>query len=270
MADTPDRILERVRKLLALGNNEAAAEGERDNALRMAHKLLVMHNLQLADVELAGTAGNEARGEQVVDLEAYPWARTICHAIAKLFFCSYYFQRPVSGKKGRHYFVGKLSNSTTASELAVFVVRSVLKESVRLYRSGTSPEACAFDKGAAQRIWQRCYMLRKEAEEAEKAQQQPKPGFVAEGGIGDDGEPLGAVAGPAPSASRALVLASLYESEEKANQQWIDDNVGALKKSASRERDTGHRSAYAAGSSFGSKVNLTPSIGQGKKAPALR
>lgn len=43
-------ILEKVKKLLALAGNAGATEGERDNALRMAHGLLAKHNLDMADL----------------------------------------------------------------------------------------------------------------------------------------------------------------------------------------------------------------------------
>ncbi len=51
MTTDNEKVLDKVRKLLALANNEAASEGERDNAMRMAHKLLTMHQLEMADVD---------------------------------------------------------------------------------------------------------------------------------------------------------------------------------------------------------------------------
>ena len=46
-----EKILDKVKKLLAVANNEAATEGERDNALRMAHNMLAKHNLAMADLD---------------------------------------------------------------------------------------------------------------------------------------------------------------------------------------------------------------------------
>jgi hypothetical protein len=43
-------ILEKVKKLLALANDKGATEGERDNALRMAHGMLAKHNLDMSDL----------------------------------------------------------------------------------------------------------------------------------------------------------------------------------------------------------------------------
>ena len=47
--DERNKILARVRKLLNLANNAAATEGERDNAMRMAHATLAKYNLSLAE-----------------------------------------------------------------------------------------------------------------------------------------------------------------------------------------------------------------------------
>lgn len=56
------RVLARVRKMMALANDDAAAsDGERDNALRMAHATLLKHNLTMAAAEEAGATAEEAR-----------------------------------------------------------------------------------------------------------------------------------------------------------------------------------------------------------------
>lgn len=55
------KILGRIRKMLALANNEGASEGERDNALRMAHATLAKYNLDMAEVESSGKPQQEAR-----------------------------------------------------------------------------------------------------------------------------------------------------------------------------------------------------------------
>ena len=50
------RALARVRKMLALANDAAATEGERENALRMAHATLAKYNLELAEAVERGDA----------------------------------------------------------------------------------------------------------------------------------------------------------------------------------------------------------------------
>lgn len=78
MADE-DRILERVRKMLALANDEAATEGERDNALRMAHNLLMKHQLSMEDVENHAKDKDDPRGHFKGDGWSMPWCLQGAH-----------------------------------------------------------------------------------------------------------------------------------------------------------------------------------------------
>lgn len=238
MADN-DRVINRIRKLMALANDKAATDGERDNALRMAYATLAKHNLSMTDVG-DGLASQEERNETAAEEVVYPWARTIAHAVGKLFFCSYYFQRPLRGKKGKHCFVGRVSNSATAAELTSYIIRSVSRESARLFGSATSPSAVDFDKGVAARIWQRCAELRRAAEAANKAEAVATPGT-------------------------ALVLASLYESEQQANDAWLKAAGTTLTFRKRTEHDARPTSAYAAGKNFGDKVHLGASLGNSER-----
>lgn len=250
-----DKIIDRVRKMLALANNAAATEGERDNAMRMAHNLLAKHNLDLADV--GSTQPEEKRIEQVARMSVYPWARGIAHSIAGLFFCEYYFSRG-SGKTAHHYFVGKTSNAITAQEISQYVLDSVFKELRQRFGSDTSPTARGFATGVETAIRIRCAKLRREAEEASAA---PKP---AAGGFVMTAEDGTATPGPAaPQAGTALVLASVYKNEQEANKAWIAEHVKDLKVAKDRTKDVGY-SAHAAGVAHGNTISLHGQIGASK------
>ena len=56
----PNPIIEKIKKLLALAADSGATEGERDNAIRMAHGLLAKHNLDMAQV----TASQQIEGRE--------------------------------------------------------------------------------------------------------------------------------------------------------------------------------------------------------------
>lgn len=227
-----DRIIERVRKMLALANDAAASEGERDNAMRMAYNLLAKHNLDIADV--GSTQPQEVREQQVARMSVYPWARGIAHSIAGLFFCSYYFSRG-SGKLAHHYFVGKQSNAIAANEMSQYIIASVFKELRQRFGSETSPEARSFAVGVETALRRRCRELREAAEREAK-------------GV---------------SSGRELVLASLYEQERKANDQWIADNVGGLKTQPDRTKGV-HGDAYRAGKAHGDSISLAPQVGHAR------
>lgn len=237
---TQDRVLDRVRKMLALANDAAATEGERDNAMRMAYATLAKHNLDMADVGSNQT--QEVREEQMSRMSAYPWARAIAHSVAGLFFCSYYYAR-AGGASAHHYFVGRQSNAITANEMAQYIISSVFKELRQRFPSQTAPQARAFATGVADALRVRCYRLRKEAEQASQ---------VAQAGTG-----------------RELVLASLYDQEQKANQAWMDANVGELV----TQKDRSHAasgSAYNAGISHGKSISLNNQIGTAANSKTLK
>lgn len=109
-----DVVLSRVRKMLALANDAAVSEGERDNALRMAHATLAKYNLSLSEAETAGADADESRvSDSAAETIGHAWLRTIFYAVAQLYFCKYYTAR-LNGQKVRHYFIGRESNTTTA------------------------------------------------------------------------------------------------------------------------------------------------------------
>jgi hypothetical protein len=150
-----ERILEKVRKLLAMANHENANETERDTALRQAHALLTKHGLDMVSVENHQREKVDPRGEFVHEDWSIPWTRTVRVAIAKLFMCKYFYGEKINGTRQRHYFVGRESNATTAEYMSVFVVGAILKEGRSRYGHNLCPETRAFGEGAAHRLNQR-------------------------------------------------------------------------------------------------------------------
>lgn len=251
MTDEEGKINDRIRKLLAMGNDTGGNEQERETALRRAYALMTKHNLTQADI--GSGQSQEKREEQVARLSVYPWARGIAHSLATLFFCSYYFQRG-AGKLANHSFVGRQSNAVTASEMSTYIIAGVFKELRARFGTETSPTARNFATGVETAIRMRCNALRREAEEAEKAAAAPKAGAVMEC---EDGSTL-ALAGPATGT--ALVLASLYASERTDNDAWIAEHIGKLATSADRTKGVGGN-AYAAGKAHGSTISLNRQVG---------
>ena len=235
MSDDLDRVMARIRKMLALTNDAAATEGERDTAMRMVQATLAKHNLDLANVEASGGAAGEARHEDKLEVRGSPWVRRVAHGVGKLFFCKYYYQKG-RGKSDTHCFVGRLSNTQTAKEMLPWLVKALRAEAYRL-----APKDGAFRttflKAAAQRIFDRCEALIKEP--------------VAE-----------AVPGT------AVVLASYYRTEMDANLAFLKDQGTKLSTKISRERHVG-LAGYAEGTAFGSSINLSRQLSGGSKPRRL-
>ena len=226
--DTNDKVLARVRKMLAPANNAAATEGERDNAMRMAHALLAKHNLSMAEAEASGGT-EEQRGAYATKDRTSPWRRDVAHAVAGLYFCTYYFIRKGSNEC-QHTFFGRESNTVTAAEMAAYVIASIAKEGKAQQRAKGAPAAfyTSFVKGAAMRVAQRCAAIRAEAERVSSA---------------------------APATGTSLVLASLYAQERQKNEVALAELGMRLKATKRRDRDTGS-SGFREGMSYGDRVGL--------------
>lgn len=235
------RILSRVRKMMNLAGNAGATEGERDNALRMAHATLAKYNLELvAETAATGKANaGEAREQQQHHFMGYPWARSVAMSAANLFFCMYYYATIKGTANVQHNFIGRHSNVVTAHEMARYLVESIHREA-RAYQRATYPhqqsQYTGFATGAAHKIYARCTALRANSE---------KPVVITTGSI-----------------DRSMSLAVVYQDEDAANKQFLTTVAVKLqtKKDRSRVRD---QNARAAGSAYGDKLSLNRQVKHG-------
>jgi len=236
-----DKILSKVRKMLALANDVNASEGERDNALRMAHNTLAKYNLSLSDAEAAGnTSESEKRVDEFLETRNSPWMRRTAHGIGELFFCKYFFVAMRDGKV-KHYFVGRLSNVVTAKEISDYVIKSIMREANTKKKLAYDPHAfwLNFAKGAADAVYNRCKELRLAAERESSE----------------------------VSTGTSLVLASVYRTELEANSAYLRDVLNVtLKSRPSRERGAGD--GYHSGKEFGNGIPLHRQVGGHGKAVA--
>lgn len=237
MSESPEtaRILERVRKMLALARDKGATEGERDNAMRMAHATLAKYNLDLAAVESheggKPKKGPEARTDHSATFYGRPWARQVANSIAELCFCSYIYVGATKAKDTRHYFIGSHANATTAALLAEYVVESVAKEGHRAQRAAGAGNGYfrSFCWGAALTIRERCHSLREAAEK-------PQPN-------GD---------------GKALVLASVYATEADANRQYLAQRFPRTRPGNRGQAFGAH--GMAEGQAYGARINLNRQV----------
>lgn len=225
-----DKIIAKIKKLLAVANGNAeGGDHERDTAMKMALKMLAKHNLEMGDVS---DVAKEQRGEQKCWHHMCPWRREAAGAIARMFFCQfYYFPSRDTRQKHQFVFVGLESNAITAMEMANWVIKSVEKEAnrTRKARNETTKFETSFMNAAAIRINWRTFDMQKEAEQE-----------VYTGGS-------------------ALVLANFYETEKKENQLYIEKTVGPVKvkKHNLKNHDEAGRQA---GDAYGKSIQLNNQI----------
>lgn len=134
------RIIDKVKKLLALGTNQGASEGERDNAMRMAHALLARHNLTAMDL-----VEKSDRIKELFTVWNDKYQTQLAAACAELFFCVVYTQK--GGPKDKQVvFIGRKDNVLTAIHMTQYLIKSVNSEASRLKMGNL------FKNGAANQI----------------------------------------------------------------------------------------------------------------------
>lgn len=156
-----DKIAKRVRKIMALANNNPN-EAERDVALRHAANLLAKYNLDMSTIENA--PGVDDVGETMPPLCTEKWAMHIVQGICKLYYCQCFISSTESKKQS--VIVGTKANTAIAGEMAYWAIESVRKESNRQFKNAT--ERRSFRLGAAIRLYHRAMEIVKEEETREK------------------------------------------------------------------------------------------------------
>lgn len=229
------RIIERIKKMLALANDLSATEGERDNALRMAYATMAKYNID--EAALDASQKHDARINFESQSFSWRWARQVNMIIGRLFFCKYYSGRNINGTQCMHHFIGKESNAMTAAVMADWIVKSILKEARGIYKQNTSPGARSFALGAMEILSTRVDEIITKAEAA------------------NAGEP-----------GTGLALINIRKAETEANEAFVNDSGVKLKTGVRRSSNI-KTSAYNAGKEYGHSINLSPQLGgsvQGK------
>lgn len=224
-----EKVLDKVRKLLAMANDERGNEHEREQALRMAHNMLTKYGLDMSDVDRAIRDKEDPRGRFDSEGWSMRWSLQIRNSIAKLFMCRYFYGRKINGTRCEHSFVGRESNAVTAMYISDYVINSILKEGRRLYKHNLSPETRAFAVGCADRIRERVLDMIKE-KGAELA------------GTGKD-----------------LVLRDMAKSEDEANAAFLEEMGTRLVSKKARQSSVNIK-AYGAGKEYGGKIGLNVQV----------
>lgn len=225
-----EKVLDKIRKLLAMANDERGNDHEREQALRMAHKLLTAHQLDLLDIEKHIRDKEDPRDRFDCEGWSMRWTMHLRKAIAELFMCEYFYGSKINGTRCHHSFVGRSNNAITAMYISDYVIASILKEGRRLYRHNLSPETRAFALGCLHRIQERISVMIKEQRQ-ELA------------GTGKD-----------------LAIIDLAKAEAEANDFFIKAAGIELVNRADRTKKDVDIRAYGAGKSYGDKIGLNVQV----------
>jgi hypothetical protein len=131
-----DKIMSRITKMLRLAADPGAAEGEKENALRMAHKLISKYNLdinRLSDNN-GRTYAPDGRFHHCMMLYNKEWAFGIAQACARLNFCELLIRRMWDAQrndwaiKREYIFIGSEANARTSGLFAEEFVGATYRE----------------------------------------------------------------------------------------------------------------------------------------------
>jgi hypothetical protein len=228
-----DKIIDRVRKLLALAGNNTS-DAERDAAMQKAQALLIEH--KISESEVAATDSDTRIAEWVLTGRNGQWARRVAQAIGKLYFCGYISAS--MGKKVQHIFVGSEADATVAREITSFVVESVYREGAKQMRARGANTSywTSFVNAASLRIAQRVRDMIADSQRASTT----------------------------TSATQALVVTDLYQKAQDAARAYITNDPN-IKTAVGRPMHNPSSEGWRAGVDFGNAVPITQLLTSGPK-----
>ena len=180
------RIVDKVRKLLALAGNNPSQE-EAQVALDMAHQLLEEHNIELHTVESTRKTGSHStkRADEKSGGALYKWQAQVWQDAAKLNFCVYFRIRGLEkGAKYEHRLVGRPENVVMTQVMAEYL-QGAIERLARKWAQDRdlnifAKDAIIFREGAAQRISERLNSLRWDREQEARRREQENKGTGTE------------------------------------------------------------------------------------------
>jgi hypothetical protein len=144
-----EALINRIRKLLALGSEANPNSHEREIALTKAHELLAEHNLDLSSLAEKSDIGVRSTG-----LNGVSWIRQLTFAVAKLYYCE--SLNPVGSEE--MCFLGTQENTLVATMMTEYLANSIAKEATIRYLAAEEHKD-SFCLGAATTIRNRIEFL---------------------------------------------------------------------------------------------------------------
>lgn len=227
--DSRGNIIDKIQALLAKVPERGATEAEAASALEMAHKLLLKHNLTMAEVEeveLPGESLVVEEHESAMAADGTPrrgsagWQGVLATSIGRHFFVR------IVAQGGVLMFIGRKDNVATVRELNSWVVKQVARLAL---------DACHEDGREAryEKTWLRSCRLGIVARINERLVE-----LVAE------------------QAARDVKVRALVVRYDDENKRYIRDKYGRLGRGTAF--DGLHHGGYVAGREVGDRVSLSP------------
>jgi hypothetical protein len=247
-----ERVAERIRKLLALANNNPS-EAEAAIALERASALMAEHNLTMAQVDAHGTGEERIEEKHNAAYREQTWARLIWGSVAQLNFCTYRYWHSNRGDVGwhikpggvhekrpprevdEHMIIGTRANVEVVKAMTDYLI-STIERLARESKFSGQRDLHAFKLGCARRLEVRLDLLHDKKMKAKR-----------------------------PSARTTLpVLADVYAAHKAANDDLYAKLYGKTPGGGGGSYlGTNRDSAYERGQAAGSRVGLNTQVGRG-------
>lgn len=203
-----DKIIERIKKLLALANNNPN-EAEAAFAMAKATEILEAYNL---DLSVVGGNSN-ARKDEKRKGGLYSWQRSLWQAVAELNFCHYFSLKGLArGSSYEHRLIGSHANVIATEMMATYLQNAVERLAQQWakensYRSVFVREAIAYREGMTGRLSERLQARRQEIVDAAKIAEEERKQREARDGNA--------------SSSTGLTILNIISSEADFNNDYL-------------------------------------------------
>jgi len=181
-----ENIIEKIRKLMALGNSPN--ENEASLAMQKVQEILAKYNLSMAEVDAHSIKDNgnivddAPRKKETLNKNAmYHYQRTLMAKIAQVHYCLHfvYEKKDWSGKRVKvkkyHVLVGKEVNVVSAQLMFDYLNKTIEKLANEIYPNplNLSKSAMSWKEGCSHRLQERLQERKVEADriQAEKAKE---------------------------------------------------------------------------------------------------
>lgn len=241
MTNDRAKVIDRIKKLLAMTGNAGASEAEAAFAAERAQEMIAEHNI--AQAELGATGADKIGMAYGLVTNSRPWRRTIAIPLAELYFCKYAFayQRDWGKSSGKdtHIFCGTTDNTTVANMMFTYLCLTVDRLASKGLRSVPTHQRkgykTSFKAACAYRLATRLYDKRKKSEEAPTVTQ---------------------------TGTTLPALASLYKRQLAKVEDYMADKTKPARKSSSKPTNA---RGYHDGRAAGDTIELDQQVGPSKR-----
>lgn len=234
MSDTqvPDKVILRIRRMLALANDKRGNENEAANAASMAQAMIAEYGLSLAQLETGAADATEGgkRAKNSHDRSAmYKYQRDLMTAVANVHFCRYWIEEVHTLSSGkmrnvkRHVLLGRTINIEAAKIVYDYLIDTMDRLLPWQGTEKRGKQALLWLEGCSFRLAERLADKRRQMEAESQAKKRE--------------EDIRAKHPGAATVSNALVLADAYSSEDDLNNDFVNGWAAGTTAQNRREQD---------------------------------